>query len=324
MRQQEFATDRALMFGMGFTMMMLLGIFTVFVALLIAVGIPWYVVIIAAVGVGILHYYLNDRLVLASTGAKVVTEEEEPHLHSLVERLSALADIPKPKKIAIIVDDAPNAFAAGRNPSNAIVAVTTGLASRLNYQEMEGVLAHELAHIKNRDIMVMNLAMIVFYLTHYLMVLLRWSFVIVGAVATVLMAIASRHWAAFLAVVVGVATLYIYMGLAYVTLYVIQFLNNMFVMSLSRCREYAADRVGAHICGAPMQLASALQRIDDEMARIPVEDLRRLENANAFLIIPALKRNFIMTMFSTHPRTEKRIRKLHDMQRDLERETSEV
>ena len=319
MSEWRFTDDRALMMGMGLTMVMLLLVFVVFVSLLIAVGIPWYLVIGAAVGVGLFHYFVQDRVILSNIGGRIVSAEEAPDLHNVLGRLAAMADIPSPKKVAIIESEIPNAFAAGRNPSNAVVAVTTGLMRRLDEQELEAVLAHEISHVKNRDIMVMTLAMIVIHLTQYLMVFLRWSFVVVGAVTAALLAFGSRNVLVYLAVIMIALTLYVYMGIAYIALAVIQFFNNLFMLALGRCREYAADRGAATLSGAPMHLASALQKIDDEISLIPEEDLRGIEKANAFLIIPAIKRNFVTSFLSSHPRTEKRIRKLQEMQGEIER-----
>ena len=318
MSKWKLTDERALMLGMGTTMFLLALVFLGFVALLSLFGIPWYIVAAGAVVVVVIHYFLNDRLLLSSLNAREVTAEQEPHLHALVERLAALADIPKPKIVAIMDCDEPNALAAGRNPKNAIVAVTSGLLERLDYYEVEAVLAHEMAHIRNRDIAVLNLAQAVGYLTHYLMVFLRWSFVVVGAAAAFLMAIGHRNVGFMIVVLVVAAALYVYMGLAYVALFLIQKLNNFIILALGRCREYAADRVGAEITGTPINLASALQKIAIEIERAPDENLQQLEKANAFLIIPAMRRSFAAIFLSTHPRPEKRIEKLRNMQRDLD------
>ena len=322
MRNMTFTDDRALMFGMGFTMLMLILVFAVLMLLLIAVGIPWYFVIVAVAGVVVFQYFMADRILLSMADAREVTAEEEPKLHSMIERLTALADVPKPKKIAVIEQDAPNAFAAGRNPDNALIAVTRGLLSRVNDQELESILAHEVAHIRNRDTVVMTLAMIVTHLTQLLMFVLRWSFVIVGAITAALMVFGSRNAIAYIAVLLVALTLYLYMAIAYLVLATIHFFNYLFMLALSRCREYAADRVGATLTGSPLQLANALHRIDDEMNLFPEDDLRKLQTANAFLIVSAIRNsNFVMNLLSTHPNTDKRIAKLRDMHRTMESST---
>ncbi len=322
MRRMTFSDDRALMFGMGFTMLMLILTFAILVLLLISVGIPWYLVIAAAVGVAVFQYFMADQILLSMADAREVTAEEEPRLHSMIERLSALADIPKPKKIAVIEQDAPNALAAGRNPENAVIAVTRGLLRRVNDQELESILAHEVAHIRNRDTVVMTLALIVTHLTQLLMFVLRWSFVILGAITAALMAFGSRNAMAYIAVLLVALTLYIYMAVAYLALAAIHFFNYLFTLALTRCREYAADRVGATLTGSPLGLANALHRIDDDMELFPEEDLRRLQTANAFLIVSAIrKRNFVMNLLSTHPSVEKRIAKLRGMHREMESST---
>ena len=319
MRPMTFSDDRALMIGMGFTMLMLVLVFAVLVMFLMAVGIPWYLVLVAAVGVAVFQYFMADRILLSMADAREVTVDEEPELHIMIERLSALADVPKPKKIAVIEQDAPNAFAAGRNPENAVIAVTRGLLRRVNDQELESILAHEVAHIRNRDIFVMTLAMVVTNLTQLLMVGLRWSFVVVGAITVALMALGSRNAMAYVMVLVVALTLYVYMAIAYVALAAIKFFNCLLMLALSRCREYAADRVGATLTGSPLHLASALHKIDEEMNLFPEDDLRKLQTANAFLIVSAIRNgNFVMNLLSSHPNTGKRIAKLREMQRDLE------
>lgn len=319
MKEWSLTDDRALMMGMGFTILLLLLVFVVLVLLLMTIGIPWYLVIVAALGIGLFQYFRHDRFILSAIDGRIVSAEEEPYLHNIIGRLAAMADIPVPKKIVVIETDFPNAFAAGRNPENAVIAVTRGLMTRLNEQEMEAILAHEVAHIRNRDILVMTLATVVTELTHHLMAFLRWSAVAVGAITVVLLAFGSRHSLLYIVVLLAALALYTYMGIAYVALASIQFFNNLLLLALCRCREYGADRGAAALSGSPIQLASALQKIDHAVETIPAEDLRRIEKANAFLIIPAIERNFITTFLSTHPRTEKRIRKLQEMQRDLER-----
>ena len=149
MRQRDYGRDLELTFRMGFTMMMLAVVYVFFLGLLMMAGIPWEMVLIIAVAMAFFQYFMSDKLVLATTGAKEVTAEQEPRLHGIIERLVAIADMPKPKKIAVMETHVPNAFATGRNPKNAVIAVTRGLMTRLNERELEAVLGHELAHVKN-------------------------------------------------------------------------------------------------------------------------------------------------------------------------------
>ena len=217
-------------------------------------------------------------------------------------------EIPKPKKIAVMDTHVPNAFATGRNPDNAVVAVTRGLMSRLNDREVEAVLGHELAHVKNRDVAVMTWASLLVITAGYLMQMLFWMSLFGGFGGR-----DDRRGEG--------GNLMLIMMAVYVGTIVVYFLAQLLVMALSRYREYAADRGGAIVTGAPMQLASALAKISNDMYRIPDEDLRDVRHANAFMFAPALSGNDIARLFSSHPPTEKRIERLQNMQRELERGT---
>jgi heat shock protein HtpX len=210
--------------------------------------------------------------VLRSVGARVVTPEEEPWLHSTVDRLVAQAEIPKPR-IAVARTDVPNAFATGRNPKNSVICITDGIRTRLNDDELEAVIGHELIPIKNRDVTVMTLA----------------SFF-----ATV----------AFM--------------LAYVASVLVYFLATLLILALSRYREYGADRGGAILIGAPSRLASALTKITGTIARIPTQDLRKMETANAFCIVSALKGESLAGLFSSHPPVGKRVERLRRLEVEME------
>ena len=308
MRQRSYGRDNGLTIRMVFTMFMLAGVWIVFMGLLFWAGIsPILIFGFALVG-ALIQYFMSDKLVLMSTGAREVSAQEEPWLHSTVERLAQMYDIPKPKKIAIMDTHVPNAFATGRNPENAVVAVTRGLLSRLNHKEIEAVLGHELAHVKNRDVAVMTWAGLIVIMAGYLMQMLFWMSLFGGfggggdsddndsgpGIMLVMMAV-------------------------YAGTILIYFVAQLLVMALSRYREYAADRGGAIVTGAPMQLASALAKISDDMYRIPDKDLREVRHANALMFTPALSREGITGLFSSHPPTESRIEKLREMQRELER-----
>jgi len=229
-------------------------------------------------------------MALYSMGANVVDENEAPELHRTVERLSQQADLPKPQ-IAIADSQVPNAFATGRNQSNATVAVTRGLLNTLDQEELEGVLAHELAHIKNRDVMVMTIAS---FLSTLAFIVVRWGWLFSGD--------GENQAPIYVAILVSL---------------VVWVLSFLLIRALSRYREYAADRGGASITGNPSALASALMSIDGRMDRVPDDDLREQAEMNAFFIIP-IRSGFIGKIASSHPPTEKRIEKLRELEQQQE------
>ena len=247
MRQRSYGRDPELTFRMFFTMVMLGLAYVAFLGLLFWAGISPILIGIIAVVMAAFQYFGSDKIVLMTTGAKEVSPQEEPHLHATIERLAAMADMPKPKKVAMMETHVPNAFATGRNPKNAVVAVTRGLLSRLDEKEAEAVLAHELMHVRNRDVMV-----------------LTWASIGGGRGRG-----GGQAMMVMLAVYVGTIAVY--------------YVSQLLIMALSRYREFAADRGGAILTGAPMQLASALSKISNDMYRIPEKDMRRVEHANAFL-----------------------------------------
>ena len=304
MTQRGYGRDRELTFRMFFTMFLLGMVYVAFIGLLLWAGIDPIIIGVVAVVMAAFQYFGSDRLILATTGARVVSPEQEPRLHATIARLAAMADMPKPKKIAIMETHVPNAFATGRNPKNAVVAVTRGLLSRLDEREVEAVLAHELIHVKNRDVMVLTWASIIVIAAGFLMQMLFWMSLFGGFGGG---RDRGGGQAALIMMAVYAGTIAVY------------FLSQLLIMALSRYREYAADRGSAIITGAPMQLASALSKISNDMYRIPEKDMRRVEHANAFFIIPALKGNNMASLFSSHPGVEKRIDRLQNMQRQMER-----
>jgi heat shock protein HtpX len=304
-QQRGFGRDPELTFRMFFTMFMLAVIYVAFIGLLFWAGVPWFFILIISVGMALFQYFMSDRLVLMTTGARVVTPQEEPRLHAMIERLAALAEMPKPKKIAIMETHVPNAFATGRNPKNAVVAVTRGLLNRLSEQELEAVLGHELSHVKNRDVMVLTWASIIVIMAGYLLQMLFWMSLFGGFGGGGDRRGGGQAALVMLAVYVGTIAVY--------------FLSQLLILALSRYREYAADRGGAILTGAPLQLASALQKISSDIYRIPEKDLRQVEHASAFFIIPALKGDKIAALFASHPPVEKRIERLRNMQSQMER-----
>jgi heat shock protein HtpX len=223
------------------------------------------------------QYFYSDKMVLWTTGAQVVSEIEAPQLHGMITRLCALADLPKPQ-ITIVRTDVPNAFATGRSPNKAFIAVTAGILNKLSPAELEAVLAHELSHVKNRDMAVMTIASFISTVAVYFV---RYSlyFNIGGD--------KRREGGSFVLV-----------WLVFIAVWIISFL---LIRALSRYREYSADRGSAIITGQPSDLASALMKISGLMDKVPDEDLRQMEGMNSFFIIPAISGSSIMNLFSTHP-----------------------
>ena len=254
--------------------------------------------LLIVVGLAFFQYFTSDKLALAASGAKVVTPEEAPELHAMVERLCAMADLPKPR-VAIIPTDVPNAFATGRSPKHAAVAVTEGLWRRLEPQEIEGVLAHELSHVANRDVLVMTLAsffaMLAALLTRF------------GLYGGMFGGGRNRD---------GGAPVWLIIFLVSIATYVISF---VLIRTISRYREFAADRGSALITGAPEQLMSALQKIASDIVRIPQRDLREVEGMNAFFIIPTTVKSSLGELFATHPPLEKRLARLAAIAQEMGR-----
>lgn len=308
MRQRSYGRDSGLTFRMAFTMLMLAGLWVLFIGLLFAAGVSAWLILGFAVFGAFFQYFMSEKLVMLSTGAKEVSAQDEPWLHATIERLAQMAEIPKPKRIAVMETHVPNAFATGRNPKNAVVAVTRGLLNRLNEREVEAVLAHELAHVKNRDVAVMTWASLIVIAAGYMLQMLFWMSLFGGfgfGGGDDDEGGGGGLWLIMLAVYLGTIAIY--------------FLAQLLTMALSRYREYAADRSGAIITGAPMQLASALAKITDDMYRIPDRDLRDVQHANAFMFAPAISGREVARLLSSHPPTEKRIERLQSMQREMER-----
>ncbi|HHW10949.1 MAG TPA: zinc metalloprotease HtpX [Firmicutes bacterium] len=298
-QSRQLGADVGLSTRMFITMFMLAVLYTGFMWVLINAGVDTTMVIfIAAVMLG-LQYFYSDKLVLMSMGARVVDPAQAPELHAMVGRLSAMANLPMPK-VAVIDSDMPNAFATGRSPNHAVVAVTQGLLRRLNREEVEAVLAHEISHIRHRDVAVMTLASFFATVAQLLIRWLQWS-VFYGAGGR--RRDDDRSGLGIYAV-----------WLVSMLVWLISF---FLIRALSRYREFAADRGASILTGAPGNLASALTKISGVMSRIPTQDLRQAEAFNAFFIIPALRGSSIAELFSTHPSLEKRLANLQRIQQEM-------
>lgn len=277
-------------------------LYIVFLSALVYVGLDFISITIVASVMILLQWYFSDKIILWSSGAKIVTSDQYPQLHDVIERIIARNNLPKPK-IAVINTRMPNAFATGKGKRSSVVAVTTGLLDLLDTEELEGVLAHELTHIQNRDVLVLTLASLFSTVAWYLM---QFGFYSGGMGYGYGYGYGGRdrNNAGGLAIVVIVAML----------TWVISFL---IIRAISRYREFAADRGSAQMTGKPAKLANALMKISDNMHRMPTKDLRQAEGLNAFFIIPAASGNTIINLFSTHPPIEKRIEKLMEMEASM-------
>ncbi|MGH8897746.1 MAG: zinc metalloprotease HtpX [Egibacteraceae bacterium] len=291
----RFPADRGLSSRMLLTMFLLGLLYVAFVAALFAVARSGLFALAIAAGFLAVQYFASDRIALFAMGGKEVGPEEAPELHGIVDRLCALADMPKPR-VALADSDIPNAFATGRNPAHAVVCATTGLMRRLDVPEVEAVLAHELSHVAHRDVAVMMIA----------------SFLGLAAGMVVRFAYYAGLFGGF-----GgrddrdgdsnVPVVFVVM-LVSAVVYAVSFL---LTRTLSRYRELSADHGAAVLTGRPSTLASALVKVSGEMSKIPDRDLRSAEPLNAFFFAPALANGFsLSSLFSTHPSLERRLEQL--------------
>ncbi len=299
MARTRFIKDTGLTARMTLVMFLLGGLF---VALVVALmyAFPGYAILIGLLGLGVawFQWYKSDTLALKAMRAREVTPEEAPELHGMIDRLCALADMPKPR-VAISYTDLPNAFATGRSPERSAVCVTTGILDRLTSEELEGVLAHELSHVAHRDVLVMTLAS---------------SAGIIAGMATrgaqfgMLGGRRSNDSNSAIPMLIAI--------LVSLVVYAISFL---LIRLLSRYRELSADRAGAFLTQKPSALASALQKITGEIAAIPNKDLRASKSMNAFFIAPAISGATLQTITATHPSLEQRLNQLAKVAAELGR-----
>jgi heat shock protein HtpX len=276
-------------------------LYIIFLSVLAYLGLGFVPIAIVASVMILAQWYFSDKIVLWSSGAKLVTRDQFPELHDLVERIVARNNLPKPK-IAVINTRMPNAFATGKGPKSSVVAVTTGLMDILDTLELESVIAHELTHIRNRDVLVLTLASLFSTVAWYLM-----QFGFYGGLYSGGMGYGgnrSNNSAGAMIIVIAVAML----------TWVISFLV---IRAISRYREFAADRGSAQMTGKPIKLANALMKISGTMKNIPTRDLRQEEGLNAFFIVPALSGSTIGNLFSTHPPVQKRVEKLMEMEASM-------
>jgi heat shock protein HtpX len=293
-RPSSFGKDTGLQVRMTVTLFLLGLLYVILVVALLGSGVNGVTVAIIAGGLAAVQLFASDKLALAAMGARVVSPQEAPQLHAMVERLCVQADLPKPR-IAVVNTRMPNAFAVGRSPKTATVAATTGIMEMLSPAELEGVLAHELTHIANRDVLIMTLAGFFATIAAYIV---QFGFFFGGGSMG-----DDDENPSFLVLL-----------LVSLVVYVVSFL---LMQALSRYREFAADRGAALITGRPSALASALQKISSGMSRIPQKDLRAAGELQAFFIFPISKKG-IAGLFATHPPMEKRIAALQRLEMQLQ------
>jgi heat shock protein HtpX len=293
-RPTSFGRDTGLQLRMTLTLFLLGLVYAVLVGVVFASGYTFLLVIVG--GMFLIQVFASDKLALHAMGAREVTPQEAPQLHAMVERLCVQANLPKPR-VAVANTPMPNAFAIGRSPRKATVCATTGIMELLSPSELEGVMAHELTHVQNRDVMVMTIASFFATIAAYIV---QFGFFFGGGGMG-----SSDDDSPSMAVVILVS----------VVVYVISFL---LLQALSRYREFAADRGAAVITGRPSALSAALMKISGSMERIPQRDLRASEELAAFYIFPPHAKQSLMSLFSTHPPLEKRIAALSRLEAQLQ------
>lgn len=301
MERKAYGRDFGLSLRMGVTMFVLGLVYVAFfIALVQFTGVGIFGIVLIIGILSFVQFFTSDKIALLASGAKVVEREQAPELHDMVERLAAMADLPKPR-VAVIPTDVPNAFATGRSQKKSVVAVTEGLWNRLEPQEIEGVIAHELTHIANRDVMVMTIAS---FFAMVAAMLARF-----GLYGGMFGGGGGRDRG-------GGAPVWLIMFAVSIITYVISY---VLMMMISRYREYAADRGAAVITGTPEYLMSALQKIASRISQIPQRDLREVAGMNAFFIVPTSVKRGFAELFMTHPPLEKRLARLAAISREMGR-----
>jgi heat shock protein HtpX len=298
-RPEKFGKDTGLQARMVLTMFLLGLVYVVFVGVLFAVGAQAGVIVIVALVLLMMQLFGSDRIAMATMGVKEVTPAQEPELHGIVERLCVQANLPKPR-VCVMETSMPNACAMGKSQKSATVCATRGILQLLEPAELEGVIAHELTHVINRDVMVMTLAS--FFAT-LASLIIQFSFFFGGGFGGGYGRNREEEEALMAVLVVSVLV------------YVISF---MLLRALSRYREFAADRGSAVLTGRPSALASALLKISGTMDRVPTQDLRRAEGMSAFFILPARRKKSMMNIFADHPPLEQRLAALERLESQLQ------
>jgi heat shock protein HtpX len=293
-KRASFGKDTGLQARMLLTMFLLGLIYVVFLGVLFLVGAGAGVLIAVAVVLLLLQLFGSDKLAMATMGVKEVSPAQEPELHGVIERLCVQADLPKPR-VCVMETSMPNAFAMGRSQKSTTVCATRGILDMLSTPELEGVMAHELTHVINRDVMVMTLASFFATLASFI---LQFAFFFGGGFG-------NREEESDLEIVVLVS----------LVVYAVSFL---LLRALSRYREFAADRGSAVLTGRPSALASALIKISGTMERVPREDLRAAEGMSAFFIVPARAKKSLLNLFSDHPPLEQRLAALQRLEAQLQ------
>jgi heat shock protein HtpX len=280
---------------MLFTLFLLGLLYSAFAAVLLTAGAGIAVMVVFIAGLSLAQLFLSDKLALHAMGAKVVSPQEAPGLHAMIERLCIQADLPKPR-IAIADNEMPNAFAMGRSQKSAVVCATTAIMEALEPHELEGVLAHELTHVKNRDVLIMTVAS--FFAT----------------IASTIAQMGLWFGGGFGDDDDGALPFIVIMLVSFVV-YIISF---FLMLALSRYREFSADRGAALITGRPSALSSALMKIANNMQSVPDQDLRAAGKMNAFFIVPTSVKQSIGTLFMSHPPLDKRIAALGRIESQLQ------
>jgi heat shock protein HtpX len=297
----NYKRDPSLSLRLIFCFIALSALYAIFIGVLTYLGVGFIPITLMVSAMLLAQWYFSDKMVLWFSGAKVVSREQFPQLHEIVERLVQRSNLPKPK-VAVVNTRMPNAFATGKSHKSSLVAVTTGLMDILDYDELEAVLAHELTHIKSRDVLVLTLASLFSIVASFLMRYALFGAMFGGGGGGYggYGGRSRNNAGASMLIIVAVA----------VVTWIISFI---ITRAISRYREFAADRGSAQMTGKPMELASALTKISGSMRQVPPQQHQRFQSLNAFFIIPALSSSTLVNLFSTHPPVEKRIQKLKEM-----------
>jgi heat shock protein HtpX len=300
-RTTKIETDHKLNVRMFITGLLLVALYAIIISVLLSLGVSLVLVIVIAGALIFSQYYFSDKIAMFSMHAHEVTPQEEPRLHEIVDRLCLLANMEKPR-VGVAEMDMPNAFATGRNPKHSVICATRGIMTRLNDEELEAVLAHELSHVAHRDVAIMTIASGVGMLAGLVSRIALFGALFGGGGRG-----GSRNGGQI--VLLEMATL-----LISIVIYIVAFL---LTMALSRYRELAADRSGAILIGKPSVLASALVHVTGDMGRIPRTDLRKQEGMSSLFFAPALSGNTAASLFSSHPSLEKRLDALSKLEKEL-------